>query len=75
VLLLERGAGRVSVLQGLPAGTARQALALAAGHAGAGHRLLVREWNGELILESAAASLVEEAGFRREMLDYVWAGG
>jgi ATP-dependent Lhr-like helicase len=72
VLLLERGAARVTVLDGLPPGTAVQALALAAGHAAAGRRLLIREWNGELILESAAAPLVEEAGFRREMLDYVW---
>ncbi len=74
VLLLERGAGRVTVLDGLPDGTARQALALAAGHAAAGRRLLLREWNGELILESAAVPVVEEAGFRREMLDYVWEG-
>jgi len=74
VLLLERGAGRVTVLEGLPDGTARQALALAAGHAAAGRRLLLREWNGELILESAAVPVVEEAGFRREMLDYVWEG-
>jgi ATP-dependent helicase Lhr and Lhr-like helicase len=74
VLLLERGAGRVSVLDGLSPGTARHALALAAGHAGARGRLLLREWNGELILESPAAPLVEEAGFRREMLDYVWVG-
>lgn len=75
VLLLEAGAGRVAALDGLPPGTARQALALAAGHAAAGRRLVLREWNGDLILESDAAPLVEEAGFRREMLDYVWVGG
>ena len=75
VLLLEAGAGRVAALDGLPPGTARQALALAAGHAAAGRRLVLREWNGGLILEGDAAPLVEEAGFRREMLDYVWVGG
>lgn len=74
-LLLEAGAGRVAALDGLPPGTARQALALAAGHAAAGRRLVLREWNGDLILEGDAAPLVEEAGFRREMLDYVWVGG
>jgi len=73
--LLEAGAGRVAALDGLPPGTARQALALAAGHAAAGRRLVLREWNRDLILEGDAAPLVEEAGFRREMLDYVWVGG
>jgi hypothetical protein len=35
-------------------------------------RLIVSEWNGEPVLDSPDAPLLEEIGFRREALVYVW---
>jgi ATP-dependent Lhr-like helicase len=73
VLLLESGGERVKVLDDLPAEPLKQALKLAVAHAGASQRrLTLSEWNGEPILESRAAPLLEEVGFRREALVYVW---
>jgi hypothetical protein len=35
-------------------------------------RLTLSEWNGEPILDSPAVPILEELGFRREALVYVW---
>jgi ATP-dependent Lhr-like helicase len=77
VLLLETGGERVTTLPdagpGLGPGTLEQALRLAGEHAGASmRRLSVSEWNGEPVLESRGAPLLEAAGFRREALVYMW---
>ena len=73
VLLLETGAGRVTVLPDLPAATQRRALELAVEHAGRTlRRLTLSQWNGEAILESPAAPVLEGLGFRREALVYIW---
>ncbi|MGD8626653.1 MAG: hypothetical protein PVJ34_19100, partial [Anaerolineae bacterium] len=73
VLLLETAAGRLTSLPGLPPPTLARALRLAAGHlAGAGGgRLAFSTWNGQLIVDSLVAPLLEQAGFRRQALDYV----
>ena len=81
VLLLETGGERVTTLPGvansskagLPPDTLRRALKLAVEHVGrAPRRLTLKEWNGEPILGSTAAPILEELGFRREALVYVW---
>ena len=73
VLLLETGAGRVTVLPDLPAATQRRALELVVEHAGRTlRRLTLSQWNGEAILESPAAPVLEGLGFRREALVYIW---
>jgi ATP-dependent Lhr-like helicase len=73
VLLLEIGAERVTVLPDLPATTLRRALELAVEQAGRSlRRLTLSEWNGEAILESPAAPVLEGLGFRREALVYIW---
>ncbi|MFN2243871.1 MAG: hypothetical protein ACK2U2_16370, partial [Anaerolineae bacterium] len=75
VLLLETGGERATSLPDLPPGTLRRALEAAAGHLGATlQRLTLREWNGQAILDSPAAPLLEEVGFRREALVYLWEG-
>jgi hypothetical protein len=74
-LLLETGGERVTVLEGLPRETVRRALALAVGHAGAGRRLTVAEWNGQPVLDSPGGPLLEETGFFREALVYVRESG
>jgi hypothetical protein len=38
-------------------------------------RFSLRRWNGEPILDSQAAPLLERLGFRREALVYIWEGG
>jgi len=73
VLLIEPGAERLTTLPELPAKTLGRALRLAAEAAARErHRLAVAEWNGGPVLESTGAPLLEEAGFRREMLVYIW---
>jgi ATP-dependent Lhr-like helicase len=75
VLLLELGAERVTSLADSPTDTLRRALALAVGHAGLSQRrLMVKVWNGEPVLESRWAPMLEGAGFRREALVYVHDG-
>jgi hypothetical protein len=69
VLLLETGGARATSLPDLPAATLKQALALAAGHLG---RLVVKEWNGAPVLDSPVAPILEQLGFRREALVYLW---
>jgi len=70
------GAEEVIVLGGLPDETAERALRLAVEHVGAGlRRFSLRQWNGESILDSPAAPLLERLGFRREALVYIWEGG
>ena len=72
VLLLELGAERVTALPDLPPDALRQALRLAVEHLGRSQRrLTLSQWNGEPILESPAAPLLEGLGFRREALVYV----
>jgi ATP-dependent Lhr-like helicase len=73
VLLLEAGGARLTSLPELPVDTVKQALRLAVeGAAAERRRLAVAEWNGEAVLDSPLAPLLEEVGFRREMLVYVW---
>jgi ATP-dependent Lhr-like helicase len=81
VLLLETGGGRLATLadpsdpmgQALPLDTLKQALRLALTHIGRSQsRLALGEWNGAPILESPAAPILEELGFRREALVYMW---
>jgi hypothetical protein len=73
VLLLETGGEQVTVLPGLGAEAQKRALKLAMEHAGEQQRrLTLALWNGQPILESPAAPLLEELGFRREALIYVW---
>ncbi len=75
VLLLELGGERATALPDLPTVTLRRALARATEHIGrAVGRFRLSEWNGEPILESLAAPLLEEVGFRREALVYIWEG-
>jgi ATP-dependent Lhr-like helicase len=72
-LLLETGGERVTALPDLPPDTLKRALKLAVEHTGATlRRLTLSRWNGELILESPAPPLLEEIGFRREALVYIW---
>jgi len=72
VLSLETGGERATTLPDLPIDTLNRALNLAVGHIGrAQRRLTLSRWNSEPILESAAAPLLEEVGFRREALVYV----
>jgi ATP-dependent Lhr-like helicase len=76
VLLLETGGERLTTLPDLSSETLKRALKLAVEHIGqTQRRLTLGTWNGEPILDSPAAPLVEEAGFRREALVYVWEGG
>jgi len=73
VLTLETGGERVTALAGLSMDTWKQALKLAVEHVGATmRRLTLSEWNGEPILDSPAAPILEELGFRREALVYIW---
>jgi ATP-dependent Lhr-like helicase len=74
VLLLETAAGRLTSLASLPPATLMRALRHAAGHlAGAGGaQPTFSLWNNQPIVDSSAAPLLEQAGFRREALDYVW---
>jgi ATP-dependent Lhr-like helicase len=72
VLLLETGGERATSLSDLPFDTLKRALKLAVEHiASAQRRLILSQWNGDPILESPAAPLLEEVGFRREALVYV----
>jgi ATP-dependent Lhr-like helicase len=76
VLLLEIGAERVTVLPNLSPGLLQRALALVVEHVGRTvRRVTVAQWNGEAVLDSAAAPPLESAGFRREALVYVWEAG
>jgi ATP-dependent helicase Lhr and Lhr-like helicase len=76
VLLLETGGEQARSLPlgpGLSAGTLQRALALAVAHIGdSRQRVTVGNWNGQPIFGSALAPLLEEVGFRREALVYVW---
>jgi ATP-dependent Lhr-like helicase len=73
VLLLETGGERLTTLSDLSPETQRQALQLAVEHAGnALGRLVMRQWNGEPVLASPVAPLLERLGFRREALVYIW---
>jgi ATP-dependent Lhr-like helicase len=75
VLLLETGGERATALPDLPSDTLRRALQLAVGHMGGSQRrLTLGLWNGEPVLESPAAPILEGLGFRREALVYVWDG-
>jgi hypothetical protein len=75
ILLLETGAERLTVLPDQPAETVKRALKLAVGHAACWQRrLTLGAWNGQAVLESPVAPLLEEVGFRREALIYVWDG-
>jgi ATP-dependent Lhr-like helicase len=76
VLLLETGAERVCALPDLSQGLLEKALRLVIGHVGrSARRMTVGQWNGEPVLHSAAAPVLEAAGFRREALQYTWDGG
>ncbi|MGC9336046.1 MAG: Lhr family helicase, partial [Anaerolineae bacterium] len=73
VLLLETGGQRLISLLGLPPQTFKQAVRLAMEHtARRGGRLILETWNRQPILDSPVAPLLEEVGFRREALIYVW---
>jgi ATP-dependent Lhr-like helicase len=73
VLLLETGGERVTTLPDLPPATLRRALKLAVEHIGRSvRRLTLSQWNGQPVLDSPAAPLLEEVGFRREALLYIW---
>ena len=73
VLLLETGGERLTTLPDLSPETLKRALKLAVEHIGqTERRLTLGTWNGEPILDSPAAPLLEEVGFRREALIYVW---
>ncbi len=75
VLLLETGGERLTVLPGHAGGALKQALKAAVAHASRWQRrLTLSEWNGQPILENPLAPLLEEVGFRREALVYVWDG-
>jgi ATP-dependent helicase Lhr and Lhr-like helicase len=78
VLLLEPASEQIRSLAigpALSAGTLQRALALAVSHVGdSQRRLTLRQWNGEGLLGSPMAPLLEEIGFRREALLYVWDG-
>jgi len=73
VLLLETGGQRATSLADLPPATLRQALKQAVTHIGTSmRRLTLSQWNGQPVLDSPAAPLLEELGFRREALVYIW---
>jgi hypothetical protein len=73
VLLLETGGERLTTLPDLPPATLRRALKLAVDHIGRSvRRLTLSQWNGQPVLDSPAAPLLEEVGFRREALVYIW---
>jgi ATP-dependent Lhr-like helicase len=73
VLLLETGGQRAVALPDLPPDTLRRALKLAVDQIGGSvRRLTLSQWNGQPVLDSPAAPLLEEVGFRREALVYVW---
>jgi ATP-dependent Lhr-like helicase len=73
VLLLETGGERASALPDLPPDTLRRALKLAVDQIGGSvRRLTLSQWNGQPVLDSPAAPLLEEVGFRREALVYIW---
>jgi ATP-dependent Lhr-like helicase len=75
VLLLETGGERLTTLPDLAPSTLHRALQLAVEHVGGQQRrLTLSQWNGEPILDSAAAPVLERLGFRREALDYVREG-
>jgi ATP-dependent Lhr-like helicase len=75
VLLLETGGERLTTLPDLSPETLKRALKLAVAHVGSTQRrLTLGAWNGEPILDGSAAPLLEEVGFRREALIYVWEG-
>jgi ATP-dependent Lhr-like helicase len=75
VLLLETGGERVTALPNLSMATLKRALKLAVEHVGPSlRRLTLSEWNGDPILDSPVAPLLEEIGFRREALVYIWEG-
>jgi hypothetical protein len=73
VLLLETGAERITALPDLPMGTLSRALRVALEQAGRSlRRLTLSQWNGEPILESPVAPVLEGLGCRREALVYLW---
>jgi ATP-dependent Lhr-like helicase len=73
VLVLETGGQRLRSLPDLPPGTLQRALQAAVDHLGTHlRRLTFKEWNGQPVLDSPVAPLLEAVGFRREVLDYVW---
>ena len=73
VLLLETGGQRLTTLPDLSPETFKQALRLAVEQAAqAGGRVALETWNGQPLLESPVAPLVEAVGFRREALIYIW---
>jgi ATP-dependent Lhr-like helicase len=73
VLVLETGGERLRTLPDLPPGTLQRALQTAMDHLGAPlRRLTVKEWNGQAVLDSPVAPLLEAVGFRREALVYIW---
>jgi len=73
VLLLETGGERATALPDLSAATVKGALRLAMAHIGRWQRrLTLSEWNGAPVLDSPAAPILEEVGFRREALVYIW---
>jgi ATP-dependent Lhr-like helicase len=75
VLLLEIGGKRLTTLLDLSPNTLHRALKLAVEHVGGQQRrLTLSQWNGELVLDSAVAPVLERLGFRREALDYVREG-
>jgi ATP-dependent Lhr-like helicase len=73
VLLLEIGGQRATALPELPPDTLRRALKAAVDQIGGSvRRLMLSQWNGQPVLDSPAAPLLEEVGFRREALVYIW---
>ena len=75
VLLLETGGERLTVLEDLSTKILKEALKLAVKHTSrTQRRLTLSEINDQPVLESSHAPLLEEVGFRREALVYVWDG-
>jgi hypothetical protein len=73
VLLLESGGERLTTMPDLPPATLRRALKLVVDQiGGSSRRLTLSQWNDQLVLDSPAAPLLEELGFRREALVYIW---
>jgi hypothetical protein len=69
---METGGERLTTLPNLSPRTLHRALKLAVEHVGANQRrLTLSQWNGEPVLDSAVAPVLERLGFRREALDYV----
>ena len=65
-------AQRLTTLPDLSPSTLNRALKLAVEHVGdRQRRLTLSQWNGEPILDSAVAPVLERLGFRREALVYV----